>query len=271
MVIFTIDLNTLVSGNDDTSEWSAIHNRTVDIKPLADILGGFRTARSARAAVATSAVIARGTSTATSETTIGSHVNEGFPIPIDYNHHAASSPLTEFSIPVDTTSNIAMILDSISEPSNERITPVSHSNLISPNEPITPDNHTNNTSPSDPTIPNNHSSDATNDGTQFGSARRASIPTFSSDPSNLPMDYDFTNTVFETPDHDLQTIYAFSNTYLFPLHRAPTSVDPDQYDNWDSVLLFLTERPFYQEEQQAGNQQQNCHHYAHETQVGKDL
>ncbi|KAF9536657.1 hypothetical protein EC957_010176, partial [Mortierella hygrophila] len=37
--IFTIDLSTLVSSDDDTSEWSAFHNRIFDVKSLTDIIG----------------------------------------------------------------------------------------------------------------------------------------------------------------------------------------------------------------------------------------
>ncbi|KAF9536656.1 hypothetical protein EC957_010175 [Mortierella hygrophila] len=151
-------------------------------------------------------------------------------MPVDFINDAASSPHTESSMPVDTTSNVAMILITINESSNERITLASYSNRASPNEPIIPDNHTGSTPSSDPTTPNNHSGDATNHGTQPGSPRRTSIPTFSSDPSNLPLDYDFTDTVFETSDHALQAIYAFANTHFFPIHRARTNVDLDQYD-----------------------------------------
>ncbi|KAG0009946.1 hypothetical protein BGZ80_001911 [Entomortierella chlamydospora] len=78
-----------------------------------------------------------------------------------------------------------------------------------------------------------HNQDSTSN-TLYDNAANASlkepiIPTFSIDPATLPIDYNFAESVFETPDHALQTIYAFANAHQFPIVRQKTHLDPKKY------------------------------------------
>ncbi|KAG0244130.1 hypothetical protein BG011_003037, partial [Mortierella polycephala] len=82
-----------------------------------------------------------------------------------------------------------------------------------PNERSSPESINNIASPKGPVLPDKLNNDAANNGTQPCTEGSTSIPTFPIDPTTLPIDYNFTETVFETPDHALQTIYAFANAH----------------------------------------------------------
>ncbi|KAG0329173.1 hypothetical protein BG000_000170, partial [Podila horticola] len=103
--------------------------------------------------------------------------------------------------------------------SSSSIKPNMRFNTIStlPNERINPESNNNIASPKEPVLPDKYNNDAANNGTQPCTEGSTSILTFPIDPTTLPIDYNFTETVFETPDHALQTIYAFANAHQFPV------------------------------------------------------